>query len=304
MKRLARIALALLGAVLVALLLPLGLQAPVFEALAEPELRREPAGAHAASERLVVLVSIDGLAPWVLEQSRVPTLTRLAREGTRARDARTVQPSVTLTSHASMISGVGPEQHGVFWNRYEPWQETRVPTLFSVCWDTGLRCGMFAGKTKLAHLAENEPGVTLYRYAEDQRDVFDLAEEGIRAEALDFALVHVAEVDRAGHERGWGSEDQREKLAAVDASLGGFVERLAESGRPFTLIVTADHGGYGTEHIDDRPENWRIPWLAYGDTVRAGRRLGDVSTLDTAPTVLTLLGRPVPEAMEGRVLLR
>jgi hypothetical protein len=304
LKLLLRVALPMLGVVLVVFLVLGGGQLPVFEALAEPELRRASPGAPSPAERLVVLISIDGLAPWVLEQTAVPTLARLAREGTRAREARTVQPSITLTSHMSMLSGVGPEVHGVLWNRYEPWHEIRVPTIYSVCRETGLRCGLFAGKTKFVHFAEKEPGVLIYHYAPDQNDVFETARKAIQDEALDFALVHLAEVDRTGHEQGWGSEAQREQLAAIDASLGRFVAALEAVGRPFTLIVTADHGGFELHHTEDRPENWRIPWLAYGDTVRAGGVLAEVSTLDTAPTILKLLGRPVPETMEGRARLR
>jgi hypothetical protein len=39
-----------------------------------------------------------------------------------------------------------------------------------------------------------------------------------------------------------------------------------------------------------------------GPGVRAGARLGECSTLDLAPTLLTLLGLPVPGYMKGRVL--
>ncbi|HKQ51341.1 MAG TPA: alkaline phosphatase family protein [Pyrinomonadaceae bacterium] len=42
--------------------------------------------------------------------------------------------------------------------------------------------------------------------------------------------------------------------------------------------------------------------LFYGPGVRAGARVGECTNLDLAPTMLTMLGLPVPAAMRGRVL--
>jgi arylsulfatase A-like enzyme len=42
--------------------------------------------------------------------------------------------------------------------------------------------------------------------------------------------------------------------------------------------------------------------VAYGRGVRPGIQLGRVSSLSIAPTVLTLLGLPVPGAMEAPVI--
>ncbi|HWT03695.1 MAG TPA: hypothetical protein VN256_25830 [Pyrinomonadaceae bacterium] len=42
--------------------------------------------------------------------------------------------------------------------------------------------------------------------------------------------------------------------------------------------------------------------MLYGPGVRSGARLNDCTNLDIAPTLLTLLGLPVPEEMTGRVL--
>ena len=39
-----------------------------------------------------------------------------------------------------------------------------------------------------------------------------------------------------------------------------------------------------------------------GPGVRAGASIGECSTLDIAPTLLTLLGLPIPPYMTGRVL--
>lgn len=242
-----------------------------------------------------MLVSIDGLAPWVLADTETPELDALAREGTAAVRAETIFPSFTLPSHTSMISGVGPEVHGVDWNSWRPGRSVASPTVFTACRHTRMRCGLFAGKSKFAHFAVEEPGVELYQKGGDAEQVLDLALDYIDEREPHFVMVHLAEVDTTGHLRGWGSDAQREQIRRIDAALGGFVEELDDErhGR-VSLIVTADHGGEGRRHGGHEERHKRIPWVAWGDGVPRGARIPEVRTTDTAPTILELLGMPTP----------
>ena len=56
----------------------------------------------------VFIVSFDGGKPAVIADSEMPVLKKMVSEGAHTWEARTVVPSITLLSHASMISGVGP----------------------------------------------------------------------------------------------------------------------------------------------------------------------------------------------------
>lgn len=275
----------------------------VFGSFAAAELSREdePPVARAAEARRVLLVSIDGLAPRVLAETPTPTLDRLASEGRVAESAETVVPSRTLTSHTSMLSGLTPEEHGVIWNRYAPWRRFETRTVFSVCRERGLRCGLFAGKRKFAHLAENEPGVERWLHGSSAEEVFAGAARYLAARDPDFTMLHLAEVDRAGHADGWGSPEQREALTRIDAALGAFLDdvRGVGSGR-LVVLVTADHGGHGTRHGSAAPEDVAIPWILWGEGITPGRIDGTVSTIDTGPTVLALLGGVPPEGWGGQ----
>ncbi len=275
----------------------------LFEPMA-PERIDRPAPERpdaARPARVVVLISIDGLAPWVLDGTDTPVLDRLAGEGVRAGSARTVVPPHTLPSHASMLASVAPEVHGLDWNRYQPWRVFEQETLFTVCAARRLRCGLFAGKRKLAHFAEREPGVERYAFESRAPAVLDRALEYLGERDADFAMIHLAEVDLSGHRNGWGSQAQRASLRALDQQIGRFLERLpALTNRPIAVLVTADHGGSGKNHAGNLPENLEIPWIAWGDGVRAGATPGAVSTLDTAPTLLALLGVPAPAGWAGR----
>jgi len=71
-------------------------------------------------DRTVVLVSIDGLANFYLDDPRaeMPTIRRLAAEGARADGMVSVFPSVTWCAHATISTGVWPSRHGVFANDF------------------------------------------------------------------------------------------------------------------------------------------------------------------------------------------
>ena len=274
----------------------------VFGVLAPTHLDRArgPAAPRPPDAYRVVLVSIDGLGADLVEGDPPPTLARLAREGLRAARAETVLPSITLPSHTSMISGVTPDRHGVRWNDYEPWRRIEATTIFSVCRREGLRCGLFAAKPKFAHLVEYEPGVERYEQSSDAADVFAAALSFAEERDPDFLMVHVGEVDWSGHDEGWGSSAQRQALAYVDLMLGRFLAALRTQGTGrLALLLTADHGGHGSGHGGDRPEDLRIPWILWGDGIPAGGVAETVSTIDTGPTILALLGVDAPRRWQG-----
>lgn len=279
-----------------------GLPAGVRESEAPRVLMREFARVvpRAADAYRVVLISIDGLSPELLAASRAPTLERLAREGARAAHAETISPPRTLPAHTSMLSGLPPTAHGVRWNRYYPWLRIDADTLFTHCRRRGLRCGLFAAKDKLAHFAEHEPGVERFGLVSKPHGIFELARRYLSGRDPDFTMIHLGDVDAVGHVVGWGSEKQREAVERIDAELGAFLEavRGVGSGR-LAVIVTSDHGGSGLDHGGE-PADFQIPWILWGEGIEPRRIEEPVSILDTAPTVLALLGIPVPATWPGK----
>jgi predicted AlkP superfamily phosphohydrolase/phosphomutase len=87
----------------------------------------------------------------------------------------------------------------------------------------------------------------------------------------------------------------------VDEKMG---EIIAAAGEDTVVLIISDHG------MDPDPRNFIWPgWhgpealmILAGGPVRAGGELKDVGYLDIAPTILYLLGYPVPGDIPGRVL--
>jgi predicted AlkP superfamily pyrophosphatase or phosphodiesterase len=74
----------------------------------------------------------DGGKSAVIAQSDMPVLKQVAGEGACTWGASTIYPSVTLPSHTSMLTGVGPEKHRVLWNSWKPRKGVvGVPTIFA-----------------------------------------------------------------------------------------------------------------------------------------------------------------------------
>ena len=69
-------------------------------------------------ERMVLMVSVDGLANFYLDDpvAEIPTLRRLAAEGARAQGMIASMPTVTWPNHTTLVTGVHPGKHGVLGN--------------------------------------------------------------------------------------------------------------------------------------------------------------------------------------------
>lgn len=255
----------------------------------------------------VVLISIDGLRPDALAEADTPTLDTLIAAGAYSPAAQAVLPSVTLVNHASMLSGMTPEKHGIYWNETLPnLGKVEGPTLFSAAHEAGLETAMVVGKPKLDHLVLPN-SVDTYIYAGFlDRQVVDRTVAVIQAGLPDLLFVHLPDVDSAGHLTGWMSTGQLLAIEQTDRLIAELLVAL-EAGRFLNntlLLVVSDHGGRETWHGDDSPEETTVPWLAVGPGVPAGLTLqAEIMMYDTAATALYALGVPVPERWDGRPVL-
>ena len=259
----------------------------------------------------VVIVSIDGLRPDVIARSGAPTLARLMREGRYATGARTIVPSTTIPSHASMLTGVGPMTHHVLWNDdHADNRAVAVASVFSWVKGEGLSTGAFFSKSKFMQLF---PPGSLDSAAAPSRSegiwpggvTVTAASRYLRGAAPNLLFVHLAEPDYAGHAHGWMTDEYVDAVRSADESLARLLagaDSVFGHGA-YTVIVTADHGGHGRTHGSPRSDDVTIPWIVWGEGVAAGAPLTEtVRTMDTAATALWLLGIELPRNIEGRAV--
>lgn len=254
----------------------------------------------------VFLVSVDGLRSDLIGRAEAPHLRRLAAEGARAVAARTVKPAVTMASHASMLSGLLPKDHGIDYNSVRPERGSmKAASLLGVAQAAGLEVAAFVGKAKLMQLLPEtglaravHPGFTAARV---MREVLAHLER----ETPDLVFVHLPDPDTAGHAHGWGTPAQLAAVAATDVEIGrllGWIERHGGRDR-VTVLLTSDHGGFGKVHGVHHPREFQIEWIGWGRGFAAHTRIeAPVSTLDTFPTLAALLDLRTPPGLPGRVV--
>lgn len=115
-------------------------------------------GLEPVSERIVVMISVDGLAHYYLDDPKadMPVIRRMAMEGARAQKMKVSLPSVTWPNHTTLVTGVEPARHGVLGNNVFDREKNEVlplivdpvldkdeivasPTIYDLAKESGLR---------------------------------------------------------------------------------------------------------------------------------------------------------------------
>jgi len=135
------------------------------------------------------------------------------------------------------------------------------------------------------------------------REITDAAVADLREGKHDVIIMNYANADMVGHTGVWDATI--EALEELDACLGRLADAVLE--RDGILAITADHGN-AEEKIDPDGNPLtahttnKVPFALISrrplGTLEDGGRLGDV-----APTLLEILGLPIPREMTGRRLL-
>jgi arylsulfatase A-like enzyme len=264
----------------------------------------------------VVVISIDGLRPDAIEKFGAMTMQRLMKEGSYTLAAHTILPSKTLPSHTSMLTGLDVDQHHVDWNGDLAGIKgtVQVPTIFGLAKAQGFHTAAFFSKTKF-HCLEvpatldysRAPKSSLFgmidgHWAANQTVGYVGAYLASATDEPNLLFVHIGEPDYAGHGSGWMTEAYGAAVRKADSAVGRVLEMAdrAFGKGEYTVIITADHGGHGTDHGSSDPQDTTIPWIVWGENVTVGADLGDkIRTMDTASTALWLLGVALPSGLVG-----
>jgi predicted AlkP superfamily pyrophosphatase or phosphodiesterase len=272
----------------------------------------------------VIIFGVDGLGANVVRSSAPASFRSFQQESAFSLHARGVMPTVTFPNFGSMISGAGPEQHGIISNAWRPDKFDIAPT----CQGRG---GHFP--TVFGMLRDQKPDAKSALFFDGGQGFPFIAEDGVADKvgigqgadatmtlALDYikashpALVflHVDLLDHAGHTYGWESPEYAQAVVHSGELLARLMAELRDASllSSTAILISADHGGIGKRHGGSTMTELEIPWMLYGPGVAKGKELtAPINTYDTAATVASILGikpspcwigRAVTEAFENR----
>jgi arylsulfatase A-like enzyme/Tfp pilus assembly protein PilF len=274
----------------------------------------------------------DRLGCYEYSPALTPALDALAAEGVLFERAYTPAP-LTLPSHASMMTGLYPPEHGLLANGRGRLDDT-IPTLAEIFRDAGYDTAAFIGSFVLDSKFGLERG---FREYDDDMTNTDPAPDGLHRQrdgvwVVDSALAwlkrhrsqpffcwvhlydahapYLSQIEEFGDR--FKDSPYDGGIAYVDQQVARLVKHLAANGlRKRTLIVVAgDHGESLGEH-EEREHGLtlyngvlRVPWIWTGRGATAvGRRVPQpVSLVDLRPTLLESVGLRDSHKASGRSL--
>lgn len=262
----------------------------------------------------VVIIGFDGLSPNGIENAETPNFDKLIKEGASTMHARSVLPSSSSTNWASMIMGVGPEQHGITSNDWEKnnfvlpavvqGEDFLFPTIFRLIHTQikNAEIGAIYHWSGFGRLFEKN-AVTYDINPETEDETAIKASAYIKSKQPVFTFVHFDHVDHAGHEYGHGSPEYYKAVEKADALLGQVMQAITSSAmaEETVVIISSDHGGIGKGHGGESMQEVEIPFIVWGKSVKKNYTIDyPVYQYDNAVTVAFALGLKMPMACIGR----
>ena len=298
---------------------------------------RTPAFSFASNpDRNVLLVTIDTLRADVVGayggRAHTPNLDRLAAHGARFDFAHS-HAVVTFPSHASILTGRYPYEHGIRDNtgyRLSPTQATAATRLKA----SGFATGAFISGFPLDHRFGLNVGFDVYddRLAQagattdnEGRERRADASVGVAIDWITrqpgkwFAWVHLYDPHTpydppAEAAAQFPNDPYLGEVSWTDAALGPLFDRLSAQTRPTLVVVTGDHGeslgehGEATHGIFAYESTLHVPLIVAeaepGGAVRAAGKVIEtpVRHVDLLPTLLDAAGAPADPSLPGASL--
>jgi predicted AlkP superfamily pyrophosphatase or phosphodiesterase len=238
---------------------------------------------------------------------------------------RSVLPSVSGPCYVSIHTGLSPSEHGVLTN-YDHLRRVEQPDIFSEARKAGRTTAAVAHSffsiyfqrapfDPVRDLEVNDDALPIQRgrfytmasahrgnlAVPDDRDLFAQVTMMGERFATDYVLVHTSSPDSVGHAYGQDSIQMDTHLYQLDAALALYLPRWRKAG--YDVILTADHGQTERGHHGGSTDVMReVPFYYFG-----GSQGPDPASMlcqtQLAPTILQLLGVPIPTTMRGKPIL-
>ena len=254
----------------------------------------------------LVFVLIDALRyDTSLKESVMPTLASLRQIGASAL-MHSRPPSFSEPGYSTLLTGAWPEINDgpVFNLDYEEIPTFTQDNLFSATHRSGLETAVSGYYWFEKLIPQSDVDHSFYTPGEDaaaDREVVDAALAWLQSTDAALILIHIDQVDYAGHHEGGAASPNWDAAASrSDALLSEILETMDLENE--TIVVLSDHGQIDAGgHGGQDPIVLLEPFVIAGKGVKPGT-YADIQMVDVAPTFAALLGANIPASAQGRVL--
>ncbi len=258
-----------------------------------------------SSTRRLVIVLVDALRyDTSLKTETMPVLAQLRQQGASA-IMHSRPPSYSEPGYSTLLTGAWPEiNDGPTINLdYEEIPTFTQDNLFSAAKRAGLRTGISGYYWFEKLVPQQDVDVSFYTPGEDaaaDHEVVDAALPWLDDETPGVYLIHIDQVDYAGHhEGGAASENWLAAANRSDSLIGEILDKLDLS--QDTLVVFSDHGQIDAGgHGGQDPVTLLEPFVIAGKSVIPGT-YPDIQMVDVAPTLAVIIGANLPASTQGQV---
>ena len=223
-------------------------------------------------DKHVVLITIDGFRPnFYLEDTwHTPNLKAIKQGGAHAYGVNSVFPSITYPSHITIVTGVQPAKHGIFYNAmfakdsaskgqiYWRFDQITSPTLWEVTQQAGLKAAsvnwpVSVGAPTVFNISDvgsqgqkvmedsaNPRGISAWIQQNllnnapikvgIDKNVATIAAWVIKTEKPNFMTVHLLGMDHVQHLHGRNGPELEHTIVLADSAVGMIRTAIAEAG--------------------------------------------------------------------------
>lgn len=256
-------------------------------------------------QKKVLLVSIDGLRSDALLNTEYGDW--LKTRSTFSFNMQTVFPPITQPCHFSMFYSVEPDIHGVFENLKEK-PSIEIEGITQRLLNNNKSCAVFYDYKYLDFLFDKSE--KLFNFCIDGEEfgyentyalVMQNCLDYISNNDVDFTFLYFGFPDEMGHVYGFLS---KEYYSAIKQTFSSFLTLYDTLSNEYTIIITSDHGGHEKTHGEFISEDMTIPFFIIGDDYSTNQEIENVSILDVAPTVTTILNISPNESWTGKAIVQ
>ncbi len=259
----------------------------------------------AESKPDIVLITIDTLRAdhlgcYGYKQNTSPHLDAFAKEAVLFEKAYSPVP-LTLPSHATILTGLYPERHGIRDNAHFAWKQS--PLIQLALQQNGYTTAAFISGAPLSASFGLNRGFSVYedQFTGAERTAKETTERALQwlknSRGPYFLWVHYfdphAEYEAPSQFRKKFPDPYDGEIAFVDQELSKLLKAVGKSA---AVLITADHGESLGEHGETTHAVFvynatiHVPLLLRAPGLAPGRRSDAVSLTDIAPTILALGG--------------